>query len=136
MKVYLAGPMRGKELGNQKEFLNAAEGLTLLGHEVQTPFDANNAVWQRRFQRDFDVAKDKCEYGDPVLAEMFAEDIKVLAWADAIVMLRGWEGSEGTLTELRVAKLLCKKVFEQTREGLFVQITDKITATVTVRRIP
>lgn len=136
MKVYLAGPMTGKPNYNCDAFFNTEEGLGFLGHQVRTPFHSNNIIWQKHYSRNFNPRKDKCDYGDPLLAEMIVENVKLIAWADAIVMLEGWENSKGTKAELLIATLLHRKVFEQSHTGDFHQITHKIAPSVLIERVP
>lgn len=106
MKVYIAGPMTGHEYYNLHAFERAARHWRLQGHEVETPFDANSRVWRRHHGRDFDPTTDTCEYGDPILREMFAEDVAVLCGSDAVVMLDGWRDSRGASMEKALADLM------------------------------
>jgi nucleoside 2-deoxyribosyltransferase len=111
MRVYIAGPMTGYEFYNVKAFEAAKDKWVVYGHEAQTPFDANSRVWERHHGRPFDPYVDECDYGDPILNEMFVEDIRTLAEADAIVLLEGWEKSKGANAELGVARCLGKSVW-------------------------
>ena len=111
MKLYVAGPMTGHEYYNVHAFQKAQREWRIRGHEVETPFESNSRVWRKHHGRDFDPFTDTCEYGDPVLAEMFAEDIKTLLASDGVVLLKGWERSKGARAELAVAALFNKTVF-------------------------
>lgn len=104
MRLYLAGPMTGKTAYGHAEFTAAADAWRALGHDVETPFDANRRVWRRVYGRDFDPFNDTCEWGDPLLRTMFMEDIDTLMRADAIVMLEGWENSRGATLEQHLAE--------------------------------
>lgn len=103
--------MTGYEHYNVASFKEAAARWTAQGYQVETPFEANSRVWHRHYGRDFDPYKDTCEYGDPILAEMFAEDVAVLCSASGIVMLKGWQQSKGACSELLLAWNLQKAVF-------------------------
>ncbi len=106
--AYVAGPMSGSEFYNVVEFERVAAEWTLKGYKVLTPFDTNSIVWQRHYGRDFDPRVDKCEYGDPLLVEMFIEDLKAALLADVIVLLEGWPKSKGATREVAVATLFGK----------------------------
>ena len=103
MKVYIAGPMTGFPVYNLAAFREAAFKWELAGHEVETPFDANSRVWRRHHGRDFDPHLDTCEWDDPLLREMFAEDVAVLLASDAMALLEGWENSRGATLERTIA---------------------------------
>ncbi len=106
--------MTGHEHYNFHAF-NRAAGQWQFGvgrHEVETPFQANSRVWRKHHGRDFDPYTDKCDYGDPILAEMLAEDLAVLCRSDAIALLSGWEKSKGARAELLLALNLGKRVFD------------------------
>lgn len=103
MKVYVAGKMTGLPAYNVAAFQEAAMAWMLMGHVVETPFDASSRVWERHHGRAFNPYLDTCDYGDPLLKEMFAEDVAVLLSSDAVVVLPGWEQSKGATLECRIA---------------------------------
>lgn len=103
MRVYVAGPMTGITAYNAPAFYAAAALLASQGAVAVTPFEANSRVWQRHFGRAFDPVNDKCDYGDPILKEMIAEDLAELCASDAIALLPGWEKSKGSRVELLCA---------------------------------
>lgn len=105
MKLYVAGPMTGREAYGHAHFMRAVERLVELGHDPVTPFQANSEVWQRHHGRDFDPYNDTCEYGDPLLREMFAADVSLLLSRDGIALLDGWRESRGAATEKQIADL-------------------------------
>jgi hypothetical protein len=109
-RVYVAGPMTGRFQYNAEVFAAAAAQLTAEGHEVVTPFECNSIVWRRHFGRDFDPTIDRCDYGDPILAEMLVEDLRALAAADAVAVLPEWEKSKGARAEVLYASMLGKRV--------------------------
>jgi len=108
MKVYIAGPMTGRELYNFPAFDEAADRWRALGHEVTTPADITRGEWQRKHWRAFDPASDRCEYGDPLLCELFALDLAAVCEADEIALLPGYEKSKGARLEIAVAMQLGK----------------------------
>jgi hypothetical protein len=116
MRLYIAGPMSGRSAYNYDAFEVARQHLTALGHEVETPFEANSRVWQRHHKRPFDPYSDRCEYGDPLLQEMFVEDIATLLRADGIALLDDWHTSRGATVELAIARLFGKAVLTQDGE--------------------
>ncbi len=112
-RVYIAGPMTGKKAYNFALFNALAENWRKHnGAEVSTPFDSCDTVWQKHYGRDFDPHKDTCEYGSPLLAEMFAENIRLLARAETIVFLPGWQGSKGACAEFYLGHLLKKVLLD------------------------
>lgn len=115
MRVYVAGPMSSVKFYNWPAFRACAEYLRSKGHEVETPFDANSRVWERHYGRPFNPLSDRCDYGDPVLREMFADDVATLLRCDAIALLEGWHASTLAPVELRIARLFGLAVL--TEEG-------------------
>lgn len=113
MKVYIAGPMTGKEYYNLHAFEKAQRHWRLQGHDAVIPFEANSLVWERVYGRPFDPYNDTCDYGDPVLKQLFAEDVAFLLSSDAIVLLDGWEASKGAKLELRIARTFGMPAFDQ-----------------------
>lgn len=124
MKLYLVGPMSNIEAYNVEVFNVAAAKLREQGHVVITPHEANNVPWFRRFGRDFDPYVDKCEWGDPLLCELLAEDARVLYEADALAVLDGWEYSKGSRLEIAMATAAGKPVLRaDTLEPLGAEVT-------------
>lgn len=116
-KAYVFGPMTGRVNYNYEAFAQAKRELEAVGYEVQTPFDCNARVWERHFGRPFNPGVDKCDYGDPLLCEMFAEDIAAVCWADVLVALPEWHLSRGGRIEAQVGLLFNKRfLFADTKE--------------------
>lgn len=113
MKLYIAGPMTGRDAYNHRAFMAAAERLRNMGHEPVTPFQANSEVWRRHHDRDFDPYADTCDYGGPLLREMFAADVALLLSADGIALLDGWRDSKGAQMELRLAEMFGLDVMDE-----------------------
>lgn len=99
---------------NAAAFADAARHLRSLGHDVVTPHERNAVVWREHKNRAYDPKVDKCDYGDPMLNYMVADDLTQVCHADAIALLPEWEQSQGTLRELYVATLLGKRVLDAT----------------------
>lgn len=104
MKVYIAGPMRGKPAFNFPAFDEASEWLRAQGHEVFSPADHDR-------ESGFDPSS---MAGDENLAAL-GFDLRAalaadLAWitteADAVYLLPGWETSSGARAELAAAAAL------------------------------
>ncbi|WP_215395420.1 DUF4406 domain-containing protein [Klebsiella pneumoniae] len=74
MKIYIAGPMTGRENFNREAFNKEAERLTRHGHTVLNPASLPDGLEQR-------------EYMDICFA--------MLCCADAILMLPSWQTSSG-----------------------------------------
>lgn len=112
MKIYLAGPMRGKPFFNFPEFDRGAAALRKAGHEVFNPAERDRTV-------DPNVGENN-PTGDMTLAlnsgfslrEALAADMKFICEeAEAIALLPGWENSKGAIAEYNTAKALDLKIF-------------------------
>ena len=122
MKVYIAGPMTGKEFYNVEAFREAQARWLDRGWDAHTPFEANSRAWHRVYGRDFDPYTDVCDYGSPLLPLMFAEDLHEVCTSDAIALLPGWEKSKGVARELAVALLLGKRIYNaETFQPLYLK---------------
>jgi hypothetical protein len=96
MKVYLSGPMSGLPDENFPAFNTAAKNLRASGYEVINPAEFDTDVtgleglarWQKYLRAD----------------------IKALMDCDGIVMLSGWQYSEGAKLEHLVASQVGLKV--------------------------
>jgi nucleoside 2-deoxyribosyltransferase len=118
-RVYIAGPMTGYEHYNEAAFLRAESEWRKAGHDAVTPWEANHAVWQKHFGRDFNPRTEVCDYGHPLLREILAADLALLASADIVAVLPGWRKSRGVAVELTVAASMGLPVYDAiTREPL------------------
>jgi hypothetical protein len=97
MRVYIAGPMRGYADYNFPAFRAAAERLRSMGHDVFDPSEAENPT-------------------DPLkpLWQYMQKDLPIVCGVDMLVLLPGWEHSEGVAIEHVVARMLGKTVVEYT----------------------
>lgn len=104
MLVYLAGPMRGHRLFNFPAFFSAALALRGVGHECVNPAERDMAQGidpsQTETDQDFD------------LEAAFTFDFQAIMRAGGVVLLPGWETSQGVAAELVVAKFTGTQVYE------------------------
>lgn len=112
LRIYIAGPMTGKPNYNKAAFDDAALGYSEQSHLPFTPFVASSRVWLKTFGFTFNDSLDRCDYGDPMLREFFAEDIALLLSCDRVVLLPGWRESKGARIEAQVAQLFGIEIVE------------------------
>lgn len=92
MKVYVSGPMSGIEEENFPAFHAAARALRMLGYEVVNPAE---------FDTDVAGLDESARW-----IKFLKADIKALMDCEGIVMLPGWEQSQGAKLERYNAKAL------------------------------
>jgi hypothetical protein len=97
VKIYISGPIKGKEHGNREAFWAARVHLDSLGHVAITPFDCCA-----------DSVSTDTEY-----AQAMRDDIRVEIECDAIYLLDGWENSNGARIEFTVAQACGLKIYYQ-----------------------
>lgn len=96
MRIYLSGPMRGIPEFNYPAFHEAAAQLRGAGHTVWSP--AENDTW------------DGTESG---MFRTINMDLSVVInWAEAVVVLPGWEESKGARAEVFTALWAETTVFD------------------------
>ncbi len=121
--VYVCGPMRGKHLYNFQAFADVA--MTLRGYDifVYSPAERDMACG---FQPHLPV-----DHPDQVfnLEQAFTWDFWAITESEAIVLLPGWETSEGSKKEIVLAQGMGKRVFAY-NSGLLEPIEPKITVEV------
>lgn len=90
MKVYLSGPMTGYEDFNYPKFNREAAFLRAAGYTVVNPAELNPSTksWH----------------------ECLRDDIAELVRCDAIVLMDGWEQSNGAHLEMHVAHRVGMKI--------------------------
>ena len=91
-RLYLSGPMTGKPALNFPAFHAEADRLRSLGYDVVNPAELNpdhSASWHACMRAD----------------------LKALLDCDAIVLLDGWEASQGVHLELHVAHRVGIEIF-------------------------
>lgn len=108
MRLYLAGPMRGYPRLNFDAFDRATERLRGRGYSVQSPAENDR-------QNGFDPVTASGGLG---LRQVMADDLGLVClWADAVIVLHGWETSRGALAEALAAWAIDKPVY---RYGAFM----------------
>lgn len=106
MRIYLAGPMRGKPHFNFPAFHAAAAALRAEGHEVFSPAEKD----MERHGSDFattnvtgcTVAAEK-DYGFSLRQALHDDLSWICQHAEAIALLPGWEASNGARAEWATA---------------------------------
>jgi len=94
--AYIAGPMTGLPNWNRAAFLACEDRLALLGWEVRNPARvrlAEGATW----------------------SDYMRADLLMLCEADALVLLEGWQASNGARLECTVAQALGMAIWEETK---------------------
>lgn len=112
MKIYVAGPMRGKPDFNFPAFDKASAFLRRLGHTVFNPADRDRSVLPEGFD-DLPLAEREATIIRDIDArEALAADMKFIAEeAEGIWMLEGWETSLGARAEHALATALKLRIF-------------------------
>lgn len=87
--VYIAGPISGKPDDNKKAFSNAEERLFMMGYSPVNPHKLNH---EENHSRDWFQYMRVC--------------ISAMMQCDAIVLLDGWEDSDGAQMEIKLATSL------------------------------
>ena len=100
--VYLAGPMRGIDQFNFPAFDEAARNLRAIGWTVFSPAEHDR-------ESGFDETRNTLEGFD--IKQAFQWDCNRVCEADYIVLLPGWEKSQGVAAELTVARMVGTEVF-------------------------
>lgn len=102
MRVYIAGPMRGRPQYNFQAFDKAKAEVENAAHIAVSPASMDRAIW------GFDGYGELTKGMTP--RSVIAFDLTVLATCDAIYMLRGWEDSKGATAELAFAMAIGLKI--------------------------
>lgn len=115
MKIYLAGPMRGKPHFNFPAFAKATAKLRKAGHTVFSPAEHDVKVYGKNFAKgntDGDEKKVILKFGFS-LRRAFKSDLDwICDNADAVALLPGWEKSKGATAERQVAIAINVEVIE------------------------
>ena len=113
MKIYIAGPMRGKKWFNFPDFDWAKECLMRAGWEVISPADLDREIGfdVKSLPPDTDWS-DVSKLGFD-LRTAIQRDVAAICQCDAIFMLHGWSESRGAKAEKAVAEWLGLMVFYQ-----------------------
>lgn len=95
-RIYIAGPMRGRELFNFPAFFMAAIQLRSVGLEPINPAEYDMAL-------GMDPGKPMEDQGW-TREECLQRDFKLIGSCHWIALLDGWEKSDGVRRELKVGK--------------------------------
>jgi hypothetical protein len=111
MKIYLAGPMRGKRFNNFPAFDAAAKRLRDLGHQVISPADLDRAngydAMKLPENTDWNTLPDSFN-----LDKCVERDVKALRSCEAIAILPDWQNSTGVKAEKALGEWLQKPVLD------------------------
>ena len=112
MRIYIAGPMRGREFYNFPAFHEAEQHLKDLGYDVVSParLDIEAGFMMSHLPEDHDWSEmpPGMDY-----EETMARDLAALDTCDAIYMLRGWTTSKGARREQMHAACGPHEFYEQ-----------------------
>lgn len=98
-RIYIAGPMRGIEKHNYAEFCRVA-GIFGSDPDLCAAWIAVSPV---DLSWSFGSSADDLDANPALLDRLMAIELEAVKSCDAILLLRGWEKSEGARAELRVA---------------------------------
>ena len=111
-KLYVSGPMSGRENYNQEAFEEAATVLKQLGYHPVTPFDLDTV--------------------EPVAYHEWIpnmkRDIKYLVTMDGVLVIDGWEDSKGATLEVAIANKLEIPIYRLDDDGFLNEV--RINTTV------
>lgn len=123
MKIYIAGPMTGYENWNFAAFDAAKKRLADAGYDVLSPADLDR-------QFGFDPQATTGEPDPDFLRRALRIDVEAICWADAVVLLPGWQQSKGARFEVCAAMFLGIPIYEE--ETAYIDWTnDKLEIGVT-----
>jgi hypothetical protein len=108
LRIYVAGPMRGKPMFNAPAFDDATRRLRALGHEVFNPAEHDRAQHGVHIH-DLSNSGDLTDLAGTGfnLRTALRDDLTWIAEnADAVAVLPGWEHSKGAKAEVALAHAL------------------------------
>jgi hypothetical protein len=112
--LYIAGPMRGVAWFNYPMFDRVAKELRDAGNEVISPADEDRKVGFDPFANPEYRIADACTFPSEASFESFDKTVRrcleAVLRCDEIVLLPGWENSQGALAELAIAAWMGKRV--------------------------
>jgi hypothetical protein len=101
LRVYIAGPIAGKDNGNREAFTAAKVRIAAAGHEPVNPWDIPP-------DHDEECCPGEPPEHDPEGGHAYGcylrADILELMYCNAIMFLDGWQQSKGASTEAHVAQ--------------------------------
>ncbi len=109
LTLYCAGPMRGIEDRNRPAFIEARRLCNQLGVYTRSPLDVTSNL-SDGFKFD---PTGKPHVWEPGERNVFREDLKFIIdpTTDGILMLGGWENSEGATFERQLALIVGAREF-------------------------
>lgn len=113
MKVYVSGPISGRENRNETSFRRAAAAITMKWHTAVVPLDIPAHTHDGPCPTSYATGE-----GHGAACWLRADLVALLA-CDAVVMLADWELSIGARLEHEVATICGLKVYYMAAESLF-----------------
>jgi len=95
MKVYLSGPITGKEDGNKAVFAGCKKALEQAGWEVITPYDTNPPEQEAAEEANREAGKLYTES----YWKLLSKDVLTVSEVEGIIFLPEWEKSTGARVE-------------------------------------
>lgn len=121
MKVYLAGKMRGLPSFGAEEFRKAARVLREHGFKVISPLEMDEEAGI--YVDGLTGFEDLTDQGFDIRSTL-ANDLQVvLLDADAVVLLPGWQDSQGAIAEYAAAQAAGVPTWELTYEDEGIALT-------------
>lgn len=111
ISLYLAGPMSGYSHNNYPSFEYAARRLRQAGWKVISPHELEQNVTLKETRERIEISTRRPLTRGQLYALVIPGDIKALALCDGLVLLPGWQESDGTSLELHAAGLFELSVF-------------------------
>lgn len=117
MKLYVAGPMRGRQHFNFPAFDAACARLRSMGHIPIGPQELDRICGIDEFTfTDSDITREDMKNF------MIRDLLMILTEADGICVLPGWELSIGSLAEVALARVLRLPVYDEFMNPIKIEI--------------
>ena len=100
-RVYIAGPMRYRPFYNAQAFTDAAEALRSRGYAVESPAELDEGLGL-----DLYACPTGTEDTGVPISDLLLRDLELICRCDAVVLLPGWQHSDGAAVEIAFAKML------------------------------
>ena len=127
MRIYISGPITGREDLNRAEFERARALLKCAGHDPLCPLDIVPKVHgevppvrigraRRIMRRIFgprEIPEPKGPAAFPTWSDYMRADVRELMGCDAVYMLPGYGNSPGAMVEYRLAEALGMRIFKE-----------------------
>ncbi len=108
-KIYISGPITGKENGNAQAFKDMVLKVHSMGLGIPV------SPRRHRIPPWLNLPDDK----DEIWRVMMREAVIDLMICDSVIMLDGWEGSKGCVIELKLCRLLHIPVISERFEEIY-----------------